>query len=227
MVISVCTCVWKRETEKERERERGRETGSWQPSNKASIFPDKHPCCCRVGRPTATTVQDIQLSGAHIRDEHCIFDTRDGVVTMVPCDGALCYFNGASRGSMTTTNLEGKPALFARKGPVMKSEQEHCCSVLVLNRFVDLLLWLINASELSDWSTRLSSLILVDICRKTSGGGDSTPDGISRHLRQESRVPLQPPGAGAGAGGEEDPDHARRDPQQCVSFSRLSPPRAV
>ena len=48
----------------------------------------------RVGRPTAETTQDIQLSGAHIKNEHCIFDTRDGVVTMVPCEGALCYFNG-------------------------------------------------------------------------------------------------------------------------------------
>ena len=51
---------------------------------------------CRVGRPSANIAahQDIQLSGAHILDEHCLFETKDGVVTMIPCEGAQCYVNG-------------------------------------------------------------------------------------------------------------------------------------
>ena len=62
--------------------------------NESRISVNHIICFYRVGRPTAETTQDIQLSGAHIKDEHCVMDTRDGVVTMVPCEGALCYFNG-------------------------------------------------------------------------------------------------------------------------------------
>ena len=33
---------------------------------------------CRVGRHDAKGVQDIQLSGTHILDEHCYFESVDG-----------------------------------------------------------------------------------------------------------------------------------------------------
>ena len=32
----------------------------------------------RCGRPEAELTQDIQLSGTHILEEHCIFDNKDG-----------------------------------------------------------------------------------------------------------------------------------------------------
>ena len=32
----------------------------------------------RTGRPEAGTLQDIQLSGAHILDEHCSFENNHG-----------------------------------------------------------------------------------------------------------------------------------------------------
>ena len=34
---------------------------------------------CRVGRHDAKGVQDIQLSGTHILDEHCYFESTDGM----------------------------------------------------------------------------------------------------------------------------------------------------
>lgn len=38
--------------------------------------------------------QDIQLSGSHILKEHCVFENKDGVVTLVPHKDALVYVNG-------------------------------------------------------------------------------------------------------------------------------------
>ena len=32
----------------------------------------------RLGRPEANVVQDIQLSGQHILDEHCTFENENG-----------------------------------------------------------------------------------------------------------------------------------------------------
>ena len=32
----------------------------------------------RTGRPEAPTPQDIRLSGAHIAEEHCIFENENG-----------------------------------------------------------------------------------------------------------------------------------------------------
>ncbi|GCB65982.1 hypothetical protein scyTo_0004887 [Scyliorhinus torazame] len=53
----------------------------------------------RVGQADAQRRQDIVLSGAHIREEHCSFrsdQNQNGevVVTLVPCDGAETYVNG-------------------------------------------------------------------------------------------------------------------------------------
>lgn len=38
--------------------------------------------------------QDIQLYGAFIEDQHCFFENVDGVVKLVPVDGAQSYVNG-------------------------------------------------------------------------------------------------------------------------------------
>ncbi|KAM8830868.1 kinesin-like protein KIF1B isoform 1-T1 [Synchiropus picturatus] len=53
----------------------------------------------RVGQADAERRQDIVLSGAHIREEHCIFCSErnangDVVVMLVPCEGSETYVNG-------------------------------------------------------------------------------------------------------------------------------------
>ncbi|XP_025081034.1 kinesin-like protein unc-104 isoform X4 [Pomacea canaliculata] len=48
----------------------------------------------RVGRHDAQNPQDIQLSGTHILEEHCYFESVDGTVMLLPCEGAMCYVNG-------------------------------------------------------------------------------------------------------------------------------------
>ncbi|XP_061689973.1 kinesin-like protein KIF1B isoform X5 [Syngnathoides biaculeatus] len=53
----------------------------------------------RVGQADAERRQDIVLSGAHIKEEHCIFQSErnpsgDVVVMLVPCEGSETYVNG-------------------------------------------------------------------------------------------------------------------------------------
>ena len=48
----------------------------------------------RLGQPNAEVPQDIKLSGSEILKEHCIFENRNGKITLIPCKEALCYVNG-------------------------------------------------------------------------------------------------------------------------------------
>lgn len=48
----------------------------------------------RLGTSEANLPQDIQLSGSHILKEHCIFENRSGVVTLIPAKDAMVYCNG-------------------------------------------------------------------------------------------------------------------------------------
>lgn len=48
----------------------------------------------RLGTAEANLPQDIQLSGSHILKEHCIFENRNGVVTIIPAKDATVYCNG-------------------------------------------------------------------------------------------------------------------------------------
>ncbi|XP_026321724.1 kinesin-like protein unc-104 isoform X4 [Hyposmocoma kahamanoa] len=48
----------------------------------------------RVGTSEAREPQDIQLCGAHILSEHCIFENTDGVICLIPHREALVYVNG-------------------------------------------------------------------------------------------------------------------------------------
>ncbi|XP_067134761.1 kinesin-like protein unc-104 isoform X2 [Centruroides vittatus] len=48
----------------------------------------------RVGRPETNVPQDIKLNGSHIMNEHCIFENQEGIVTLCPCNDAMCYVNG-------------------------------------------------------------------------------------------------------------------------------------
>lgn len=45
----------------------------------------------RLGTAEANLPQDIQLSGSHILKEHCIFENRNGIVTLIP--GSDLKFN--------------------------------------------------------------------------------------------------------------------------------------
>ncbi|XP_055384645.1 kinesin-like protein unc-104 isoform X2 [Condylostylus longicornis] len=48
----------------------------------------------RLGTHEANVPQDIQLSGSHILKEHCTFENRNNVVTLIPHKDALVYLNG-------------------------------------------------------------------------------------------------------------------------------------
>uniref|UniRef100_A0A8C2WLV7 plus-end-directed kinesin ATPase n=1 Tax=Cyclopterus lumpus TaxID=8103 RepID=A0A8C2WLV7_CYCLU len=51
----------------------------------------------RVGQADAERRQDIVLSGAHIKEEHCIFRSERNanvIVMLVPCEGSETYVNG-------------------------------------------------------------------------------------------------------------------------------------
>ncbi|BFZ22944.1 hypothetical protein BsWGS_25983 [Bradybaena similaris] len=48
----------------------------------------------RVGLHDAQKPNDVQLSGFNILEEHCQFENKDGNVTLIPYENALCYVNG-------------------------------------------------------------------------------------------------------------------------------------
>ncbi|XP_068217159.1 kinesin-like protein unc-104 isoform X4 [Palaemon carinicauda] len=48
----------------------------------------------KVGSAESNIPQDIQLYGAHIKSEHCLFENQEGVVSLHPRPQALCYVNG-------------------------------------------------------------------------------------------------------------------------------------
>ncbi|KAL5243825.1 hypothetical protein ACI65C_011235 [Semiaphis heraclei] len=48
----------------------------------------------RVGSAESKITQDIRLCGSYIQREHCQFENSNGVVTLIPIKGALCYVNG-------------------------------------------------------------------------------------------------------------------------------------
>ena len=43
----------------------------------------------RIGSPEANIPQDIQLVGAHILSEHCVFENSEGIVKLVPLVGGV------------------------------------------------------------------------------------------------------------------------------------------
>ncbi|XP_035243896.1 kinesin-like protein KIF1C isoform X8 [Anguilla anguilla] len=58
----------------------------------------------RVGQADAERRQDIVLSGAHIKEEHCVFRSErnangDVIVMLVPCEGSETYVNGKRVGA--------------------------------------------------------------------------------------------------------------------------------
>lgn len=55
--------------------------------------------------------QDIQLSGSHIKTEHCTFENVEGVVTLIPFQEALCYVNGRQISEPTVLNTGSRVIL--------------------------------------------------------------------------------------------------------------------
>ena len=49
----------------------------------------------RVGLGGGEVHQDIQLSGEHVLEEHCTFETEDATVTLIPNEGGETFMNGA------------------------------------------------------------------------------------------------------------------------------------
>ncbi|XP_029706824.1 kinesin-like protein KIF16B isoform X4 [Takifugu rubripes] len=47
-----------------------------------------------VGREDASTEQDIVLHGLDLESEHCMFENKNGTVTLAPFSGAQCSVNG-------------------------------------------------------------------------------------------------------------------------------------
>lgn len=65
----------------------------------------------RVGSAEANIPQDVQLSGSHIKSEHCVFENKDGVITVVPLNGALIYVNGREVSTFTSSRNSTSPHL--------------------------------------------------------------------------------------------------------------------
>ncbi|XP_031571306.1 kinesin-like protein unc-104 isoform X2 [Actinia tenebrosa] len=56
----------------------------------------------RVGSAQAQSHQDVQLSGTHILDEHCIFENTNNVVKISPCENSRTFVNGKLISEITT-----------------------------------------------------------------------------------------------------------------------------
>lgn len=69
----------------------------------------------RVGRPDATKLQDIVLSGLMIMNEHCVLENKSNeVVELRPCSSeAMCYVNG-KRIEDTITLKSGDRVIFGK-----------------------------------------------------------------------------------------------------------------
>ncbi|GAB1608050.1 kinesin-like protein unc-104 isoform X2 [Argonauta hians] len=48
----------------------------------------------RVGLPNSKQPPDIQLNGTHIKEDHCLFESNEGTVTVIPSNGSILYING-------------------------------------------------------------------------------------------------------------------------------------
>lgn len=82
----------------------------------------------RVGSGEANVPQDIQLIGSHIMGEHCIFENKDGLVTLKPFPGAETYVNGRQVFEPVTLKIGsrvilGKNHVFRFNHPAQAREQ--------------------------------------------------------------------------------------------------------
>ncbi|XP_064643159.1 kinesin-like protein unc-104 isoform X6 [Lineus longissimus] len=85
---------------------------NWKKDKKLVKSSDTRP---RVGAPSADDdskeIKEIKLSGSYIQPEHCMFENKEGVVTLIPCEGAMCYVNGRTITEPTELNARARVIL--------------------------------------------------------------------------------------------------------------------
>lgn len=92
----------------------------------------------RIGSAEANIPQDIQLSGAHILSEHCIFENKDNVITLIPHKGAFIYVNGREIDTPTILNtgsrvILGKNHVFRFNNPEQVRERREKQEADIIN----------------------------------------------------------------------------------------------
>ncbi|XP_053660467.1 kinesin-like protein unc-104 [Anopheles marshallii] len=105
----------------------------------------------RLGTSEANVPQDIQLSGSHILKEHCGFENKDGVVTLVPHKDALVYVNG--RKVIEPEVLQtGSRVILGRNHVFRFTHPEQAREKREKNKEVDVCETPGNSGEIADWN---------------------------------------------------------------------------
>ncbi|XP_049294306.1 kinesin-like protein unc-104 isoform X5 [Anopheles funestus] len=105
----------------------------------------------RLGTSEANVPQDIQLSGSHILKEHCVFENKDGVVTLVPHKDALVYVNG--RKVIEPEVLQtGSRVILGRNHVFRFTHPEQAREKREKNKEVDVCETPGNSGEIADWN---------------------------------------------------------------------------
>ncbi|XP_058174780.1 kinesin-like protein unc-104 [Anopheles ziemanni] len=105
----------------------------------------------RLGTSEANVPQDIQLSGSHILKEHCVFENKDGVVTLVPHKDALVYVNG--RKVIDPEVLQtGSRVILGRNHVFRFTHPEQAREKREKNKEVDVAETVGNSGEIADWN---------------------------------------------------------------------------
>uniref|UniRef100_A0AAG5DMN5 Kinesin-like protein unc-104 n=1 Tax=Anopheles atroparvus TaxID=41427 RepID=A0AAG5DMN5_ANOAO len=105
----------------------------------------------RLGTSEANVPQDIQLSGSHILKEHCVFENKDGVVTLVPHKDALVYVNG--RKVIDPEVLQtGSRVILGRNHVFRFTHPEQAREKREKNKEVDVAETTEKSGEIADWN---------------------------------------------------------------------------
>ncbi|XP_052861969.1 kinesin-like protein unc-104 [Anopheles cruzii] len=105
----------------------------------------------RLGTSEANVPQDIQLSGSHILKEHCVFENKDGVVTLVPHKDALVYVNG--RKVIDPEVLQtGSRVILGRNHVFRFTHPEQAREKREKNKEVDVCETSAGGGEIADWN---------------------------------------------------------------------------
>ncbi|CAO1363639.1 unnamed protein product [Diamesa serratosioi] len=105
----------------------------------------------RLGTSEATVAQDIQLSGSHILQEHCVFQNDNGVVSIIPSPESLVYCNGRKvvEAEVLTTGsrvILGKNHVFRFQHPQQAREKREKTKICEENHEE------VKVDEVVDWN---------------------------------------------------------------------------
>lgn len=105
----------------------------------------------RLGTSEATVAQDIQLSGSHILQEHCVFQNDNGVVSIIPSPESLVYCNGRKvvEAEVLTTGsrvILGKNHVFRFQHPQQAREKREKTKIAEENHEE------VKVDEVVDWN---------------------------------------------------------------------------